>query len=471
MEKQEFCLLIVEDEKAELSRLKKVFERSHSKVNILTATTPIAACNQFRKHRPEVVILDLGLSGFGPAAGLDVISQMNRIDPTSRIITLTGHTGDDIGFQAIQNGAASFLAKPASDIALNTLVTDYVQTAKFRRQAQREVSTEPIDGFIGQSSAMKNVYRLIQECSKNNSNVLIVGETGTGKELVAQAIHNLSDRRNNNLSIYFGASPASLAESELFGYVKGAYTGATSKGGNGCLKDADGGTLFIDELCSLDLSIQKKLLRALETKTYKPLGSEKMVSSDFRLVCAAQPRIFDLVRTQQFREDLLSRVEVLTIKIPPLRERREDIVPLAEHFQKIVKKELSNSRVPCNVWGFTKEAVREFHKYHWPRNVRQLKHTIHNGMIQAQLRGSDRLDVEDVKGRLNEEVPKLELSNLIEPGSTLKETVEEIEKEVISMTLKRHNNTLSSACRELGIGRTTLWRKMKDYNMNPNIEK
>lgn len=467
-----FSLLIVEDEQAERARLERALLRAELGCIIHKASTPSAAAIAFRRHRPEVVILDLGLSGQGPQAGLQLIARFSALDPSSRIIVLTGHTSEEIGVEAIKQGAASFLTKPAPMLALLALIKDYSQTAKFRRSvlsAQQKDSVSRYPGLIGNAPAMRNVYRLLEHCAANTANVLIVGETGTGKELVAQAIHQLSIRRQFPFSVYFGSSPASMAEAELFGYIHGAFTGATREGKIGSLKQADKGSLFIDELCSLDLDIQRKLLRAVETKTFKPLGSDNYVSSDFRLICAAQPRVYDLVRTGQFREDLLSRVEVVTIQLPPLRERREDILLLAEHFQKLAREELLESGVSCHVWGFSKAAKRAFLEYHWPRNVRQLKNAVQNGLVQAQLRGSEQIDLEDILARLDPTDSRLQDAKAAIDSSLtvtpIKEAVTKLEKQLIVESLKRNNGMLSVVSQELGLGRTTLWRKLKEYQL------
>ena len=463
---ESFNLLLVEDERAELDRLDRVFTRAFPNCRIIKAASPTAATNQFRKWKPEVVILDLGLGGYGPQSGLELITRMVGIDSSARIITLTGHTSEEIGLAAIRNGAASFLTKPANMVVLEALVRDYAQTAKFKRNAVERESVEPIPGFIGNSASMKNVYRLVRQCAATITNVLIVGETGTGKELVAKAIHDLGPRREQPFSVYFGSVPASMAESELFGYVRGAFTGALAQGTDGCIKRANRGTLFIDELCSLDLDIQRKLLRAIEEKSFKPLGADAYQHSDFRLVCAAQPRIYDFVRIGHVREDLLSRVEVITIKLPPLRERREDILPLAEFFLRSTKEELRESGVVSQVQGFAPDALQAFREYAWPRNLRQLKHTVHNGLIQAQLRGAEQITLLDVVSRLEEDGASSRNQGAPRKvGVTLREAVSELEREMITESLKRNNNAIALASLDLGVGRTTLWRKIKEYNL------
>lgn len=456
-----FNLLIVEDNQQELSRLERVFLRQDPACRVLKASTPTAALNQYRKHHPEVVLLDLSLNGHGPSHGLELISKMTTLDPTTRIIVLTGHIDEAIGVQSIKNGAASFLTKPANALALETLVIDYAQTAKFKRNAQLKDPAPPIPGLLGQSPAMKNVYRLIHQCALTDANVLIVGETGTGKELVAKAIHQLSPRRSAPLSVYFGSAPGSLAEAELFGYVRGAYTGAHTQGSVGSIGRSEHGTLFIDELCSLDLDIQRKLLRTVEEKTFKPLGSDTYQKADFRLLTAAQPRIYDLVRQGLFREDLLSRIEVVTIHLPPLRERREDIIPLCEYFLKQAISEVS-ATAPCHVTGFAHETIRAFREYAWPRNLRQLKHTIHNGTIQAQLRNSTLIAIQDVKDRLLSLTPSPIPTPL---STTLKHAVSQLEQQMITTALQQNSYSLSATSQDLGLGRTTLWRKLREYNI------
>jgi DNA-binding NtrC family response regulator len=465
-----FKLLLVEDEAAELNRLERTLSRLEPAARILRASDPISACNQFRRHHPEVVVLDLGLSGSGPEAGLEVVAKISSIDHTSRIVVLTGYTSEEVGVKAVQSGAASFLTKPVNMTLLHTLIRDYAQTARLRRSRQELDVSEPLPGFVGNSAPMQNVYRLIRQCAKGEANVLIIGETGTGKELVANAVHQLSPRHGGPLSVYFGAVPASMAEAELFGYVRGAFTGASPQGSEGAIAKANSGTLFIDELCSLDLDVQRKLLRSIEEKNYKPLGAGNYLKSDFRLVCAAQPRVYDLVRRHQFREDLLGRVEVITVNLPPLRERRDDILPLAETFQKQVRDELLQGGVACSVWGLSRDLQRAFREYSWPRNVRELKHVIHHGMIRAQLRGSDKVDLADVADRLESGWPILEPGSIearavAKIGATLRDAIEQLERQLIADSLARHSHVLSAVCQELGLGRTTLWRKLRQYGI------
>lgn len=459
---RDFTVLLIEDERLQLERLEREIGRREPRALIVKASNAVSACNQFRKYKPEVVIVDLGLNGAGPSGGLQLISQLACLDPSARIVTLTGHTGDEVGHQAIKSGAASFMIKPADMVLLHSLIRDYVQTARFKRGAvEREEQTE-LPGFVGVSAAMRNVYRLIRLCAATDLSVLIVGETGTGKELVARAVHELSVRRNGPLSIYFGSVPEHLSESELFGYVRGAFTGADSRGKRGCLQAADGGTLFIDELCSLSAEIQRKLLRAVEERTFKPVGSERYQTADFRLVCAAQPRIYELVSQGRFREDLLARIEIFTIILPPLRDREGDVPALARYFLKQARMEIEKAGRPCSAKYFAPEVLRAFHDYDWPRNVRELRHVVHQGAVQAQLRGSETIELEDVAFRLPDRFFKAESRA---GKTTLKQAVDALERKLIVESLSRHQRCLSAVCRELGVGRTTLWRKLKTFGI------
>ncbi len=458
-------VLLVEDDAAEASRLERHLRESDAGARIVRATDPISAVNQFRRNRPEVVVLDLSLNGYGPAHGLELISQFQRIDSSARIIVLTGHTDEDIAMTAIRNGATSFLIKPTSALALQALVVDFAQTARFKRQMRSPRPGEPLAGFVGRGAAMQTVYRLIEQCAQTDSNVFIVGETGTGKELVAKAIHKLSRRKAGPLSVYFGSVPSGLADAELFGYVRGAFTGASSKGVEGSIQKANHGTLFIDELDSLEISVQRKLLRAIEEKTYKPIGAQDYSRSEFRLISAAQPRIFDLVESGEFREDLLSRVEVITIAIPPLRDRQEDIPDLVDYFLADISRERGPAAMIPRV---SERALEKLTSYHWPRNVRQLSHVLQHGALQAGMRGADEIDVPDIAERLRdlgatEKAYPAAMS--FQPGKTLRENIERVEREIIADSLARNNNLVSAVCQELGLGRTTLWRKLRQYEL------
>jgi DNA-binding NtrC family response regulator len=463
-----FTLLLVEDDRAEQDRVERNLRRALPDCECVRASDSVAAVNQFRRYRPEVVLLDLSLNTAGPEQGYHLLSQFNRIDSTARIIVLTGHTDPDVGIRAITLGAASFVTKPANMLALESLVRDYAQTAKFRRQSFEQPQAETIEGFIGTSATMQRVYQLIRQCAKTDSNVFIVGETGTGKEMTAQAIHRLSKRKNGPFSVYFGSVPSSLADAELFGYVRGAFTGASTKGADGCIKRADHGTLFIDELDSLELLVQRKLLRALEERMFKAIGADEYSRSDFRLLSAAHPRIFDFVRDGRFRDDLLSRVEVISISLPPLRDRREDIPLLLEHFCETVRREFDSTGSPCRIHGFSRLAVDACRQYSWPRNVRQLAHIVRHGFLHAQLRGGEQVEADDIASRLKEgdsqdATPTVE--QYPQRGLTLRESLEQFERRLLADSLQRNDNTIATVCQELGVGRTTLWRKLKQYRL------
>ena len=328
------------------------------------------------RNTPQLVILDLKLPDMEGEDILDWIID-NQI-PTS-VIVATAHGSVDVAVNLLQKGAKDFLEKPIKANRLNTSIALHLQRSKLENlveDIETRFDRNQFHGFIGSSLCMQAVYKIIDSVAPTTASVFIVGESGTGKEVCAEAIHKESKRRDKPfIAINCGAIPKDLMESEIFGHVKGAFTGATTDR-KGAATMAHGGTLFLDELCEMDLEMQKKLLRFLQTGTFTPLGANREQKVDVRIICATNRHPLTEVEEGRFREDLYYRVHVVPVDMPPLRDRSNDIVTLANHFLRLYAKEDGKSFKAIN-----KDAEAVLKRYAWPGNVRQLQNVIRNIVV------------------------------------------------------------------------------------------
>ncbi|TOL72231.1 sigma-54-dependent Fis family transcriptional regulator [Vibrio parahaemolyticus] len=367
-------VLLVEDSTS-LAILYKQYVKDEP-YDIFHVETGRDAIQFIERSKPQLIILDLKLPDM---SGEDVLDWINQNDIPTSVIIATAHGSVDLAVNLIQKGAEDFLEKPINADRLKTSVALHLKRAKLEDLVENIQSTfdrHNYHGFIGSSLPMQAVYKTIDAVAPTSASVFIVGESGTGKEVCAEAVHRQSDRRDKPfIAINCGAIPRDLMESEIFGHVKGAFTGATTDR-KGAATLAHGGTLFLDELCEMELEMQKKLLRFLQTGTYTPLGGTKEMKVDVRIICATNRDPLTEVEEGRFREDLYYRVHVVPIDMPPLRERRSDIVTLAKHFlttyAKEDKKKFSN---------IDTEAQHVIKHYEWPGNVRQLQNIIRNIVV------------------------------------------------------------------------------------------
>ncbi|WP_337220052.1 sigma-54 dependent transcriptional regulator [Vibrio parahaemolyticus] len=367
-------VLLVEDSTS-LAILYKQYVKDEP-YDIFHVETGRDAIQFIERSKPQLIILDLKLPDM---SGEDVLDWINQNDIPTSVIIATAHGSVDLAVNLIQKGAEDFLEKPINADRLKTSVALHLKRAKLEDLVENIQSTfdrHNYHGFIGSSLPMQAVYKTIDAVAPTSASVFIVGESGTGKEVCAEAVHRQSDRRDKPfIAINCGAIPRDLMESEIFGHVKGAFTGATTDR-KGAATLAHGGTLFLDELCEMELEMQKKLLRFLQTGTYTPLGGTKEMKVDVRIICATNRDPLTEVEEGRFREDLYYRVHVVPIDMPPLRERKSDIVTLAKHFlttyAKEDKKKFSN---------IDTEAQHVIKHYEWPGNVRQLQNIIRNIVV------------------------------------------------------------------------------------------
>ncbi|EIV1639277.1 TPA: sigma-54-dependent transcriptional regulator [Vibrio parahaemolyticus] len=367
-------VLLVEDSTS-LAILYKQYVKDEP-YDIFHVETGRDAIQFIERSKPQLIILDLKLPDM---SGEDVLDWINQNDIPTSVIIATAHGSVDLAVNLIQKGAEDFLEKPINADRLKTSVALHLKRAKLEDLVENIQSTfdrHNYHGFIGSSLPMQAVYKTIDAVAPTSASVFIVGESGTGKEVCAEAVHRQSDCRDKPfIAINCGAIPRDLMESEIFGHVKGAFTGATTDR-KGAATLAHGGTLFLDELCEMELEMQKKLLRFLQTGTYTPLGGTKEMKVDVRIICATNRDPLTEVEEGRFREDLYYRVHVVPIDMPPLRERGSDIVTLAKHFlttyAKEDKKKFSN---------IDTEAQHVIKHYEWPGNVRQLQNIIRNIVV------------------------------------------------------------------------------------------
>ena len=391
--------------------------------------------------------------------GLQVLKEATRLQPDAVVLMITGHGSVENAVNAMRLGAADYLTKPVRIAELRTRLARAVEAVRLRR-ANRELRRQlderyGFEGLIGNSPAMQKVFTILRQVSPTHATVLILGASGTGKELVAHALHTNSRRKDKPfVAINCAALTQGLIESELFGHVKGAFTGAvTTK--DGLLVSADGGTMFLDEVGDMPLETQAKLLRVLETREVQPVGGNTTRKVDIRLVAATNHDLEQLVKEGKFREDLLFRLQVVTIKLPPLRERSGDVPVLIDHFIQHFAKEHDRE-----VRGITPEARTLLVRYSWPGNVRELQNVINNMVVLAQ---GDVLTEDDVPEQV-----KRAAGGPSDHGAHLElagRSMAEIERAVIQANLELVNGNRQKAAKILGIGERTLYRKIKEYGL------
>ncbi len=428
---------------------------------------------------PDVLCLDLGLPDM---QGLDVLERIRITHSLLTVIVLTADCAVDSVVSVMRKGAWDYLAKPIDRARLLTIIRNAVDHSRMSVklvQLQREIQGHGYPGIIGTSAVMKSLYRQIDRVAASDITVLVHGESGTGKELVARAIHDHSGRKGGPfVALNCAAIPESLQESELFGHERGAFTGATTRR-SGRFELANGGTLFLDEVGEMSLSTQAKLLRVLQERLFQRLGSSQDIASDFRLVAATHRDLLREVRAGRFREDLYFRIAVFDLELPPLRERGEDIVLLAESFLR------RQQRPNVPALSLSASATEVLLSYDWPGNVRELQNAIDRAALltsdgeirptdlPARLcRGScespslaqrlqDPMDVGSQPSRGRAEPP----AKGSETRSDSRGNLVEMERRAIEGTLRETRGSITEAVRILGIGRSTLYRKIKQYKL------
>ncbi|TET83220.1 sigma-54-dependent Fis family transcriptional regulator [candidate division TA06 bacterium] len=410
--------------------------------------------------RFDIALVDLRLPG---KDGIHVLRDLKKEDATLPVIMMTAYGSVETAVKAMKEGAYDFIAKPFDSDHLIILIKRAIEEGKLVKEniyLKSEVRKKySYRNLVGTSEQMLKLYELIERISKSDSNILVEGETGTGKELVARSIHYASNRHSKKfIAVVCSALPEPLLESELFGHKRGSFTGAI-RDERGLIEEADGGTIFLDEIGDAPLSVQAKLLRVLEEGEIRRVGDTQYRSVDVRVLCATNKRLADEVKAGRFREDLFYRLNVIAISVPPLRERRKDIPLLAEHFLK-----LYSTKMKKRVLGFEKEAMEFLVRSDWPGNVRQLENVIERSVA---LGDTDKILLKHLEGGMSE--PELLSSLAGMPQENLKAAGawgrRMAEKELISKALQEAGGNKSLVARRLEVSYKTLLAKVREYGL------
>jgi two-component system, NtrC family, response regulator HydG len=451
-------ILAVDDNEDILFALKLLL-KPHVEL-IDTSPDPNSIPNFMRKEQYDVILLDMNFTkdAISGQEGFNWLDKILEIDPEAVVVFITAYGDAEKAVRSIKAGATDFVLKPWQNEKLLATISASIKLRRSRienidlKSKQKELSAaldQPFHEFVGSSPQMRAVYGTILKVAKTDANVLILGENGTGKELVARALHRNSLRNDEIfISVDLGSITETLFESELFGHEKGAFTDAKNLK-QGRFEIASNGTIFLDEIGNITLSIQAKLLTVLERREVIHVGAVKPIPIDVRLICATNTDIHENVTQNKFRQDLLYRVNTVEIYLPPLRERDGDIALLSNHFMKQYAKKYNKS-----LKGISSAALKKLNSYPWPGNVRELQHAIERAVILGE---GDQLEQDDfmlsVQSKRTEEMG-FDSFNL-----------EDIEKRVIEKVLKQHQGNISMAAKDLGLTRTSLYRRMEKYDL------
>ena len=459
MDKEIGKILIIDDDEDVLLAAKMLLKKHANEVII--EKNPKKIPFLLNDDIYDVILLDMNFSKdiTSGKEGFYWLNQIKEKDPDAVVILITAFGDVEMAVKALKDGATDFVLKPwqnekliATISTASKLKKSYQQVDQLKqaKKVLQEDSYQPFREILGESPGINEVFTLIDKVAATDANVLILGENGTGKELVARAIHNKSLRREQVfMGVDMGAITETLFESELFGHKKGSFTDAKEDRA-GRFEVAHGGTLFLDEIGNLSLPMQAKLLTTLQQRQITRIGANKPISIDIRLICATNMSIYDMVKESQFRQDLLYRINTVEINLPPLRDRAEDIPILADHFIDLYCKKY---RKP--VKNIQTTTIKKLQKYRWPGNVRELQHAIERAVIMSE---SSTLSPEDFfflaqMGEPNEQ----------QVDNTL--ALDEVEKNTILKAINKHNGNISKAARELGLTRASLYRRLEKHGL------
>lgn len=442
-------ILLVDDDRQILDSMAPWLREQGFSVEV--AATVLEAIQQLSRQSFDMALVDIRLPD---GDGFQILKHCQEKHPNMTVTLMTGYGNVEVGVEALRNGAFDLVTKP--------LIDDEILMSVNRAIAQRQVIEEnkqlkaeldhrySVDNIIGADHRMRRIFEMIDSVADTRATVLITGESGTGKSMIARAIHRRSSRRDKPfVEVACGALPETLLESELFGHVKGAFTGATSDK-IGKFKLADTGTIFLDEVATAPPSMQVKLLRVLQDMEFESVGGNKTYRVDTRAVLATNEELSVAVAQGRFRQDLFYRINVINIELPPLRDRVSDIPKLAAHFLATVNEECGRS-----VHGFSPEAMALLQQYAWPGNVRELQNIISRTVLLGR---SDTIEADDLPGNLTSRLPVAVASS---GGRTLKEALEGPERQIILEVLEANGWNRNATADALGINRTTLYKKMK----------
>jgi DNA-binding NtrC family response regulator len=453
-------ILIVDDNEDLLSAARIFLKRHFAQIDL--EKNPESLPDLIQNEQYDVILLDMNFTKDVSSGkeGFHWLEKILAIDPSSVVVLITAYGDEQTAVQAIKSGATDFVLKPWENEKLLATISSSMQLSQTRQEVvalkgrQKVISAELNSKFhdlIGESKAMQEVYNTIERVAETDANVLILGENGTGKELVARAIHAQSNRRNEAfINVDLGSITETLFESELFGHVKGAYTDA-KEDRVGRFEAANKGTIFLDEIGNLSTQLQAKLLSTLQSRQIVRVGSNKIIDIDLRLVCATNMPLYEMVMKNTFRQDLVYRINTIEIDIPPLRDRTQDIPLLTNHFLKIY-----STKYKKEVHKISDAVISRMAVYSWPGNIRELQHAVERAVIMSN---SSVLQPEDFNFNISyvegdQDNVTIEQYNL-----------DEVEKILIRKVLKKYNGNITQAANELGLTRSSLYRRLEKYGI------
>jgi len=449
-------ILVVDDNKNVLTALRILLDSYFE--NVYQLSSPNALITMLREKSPDIVLLDMNFSaGINSGnEGLYWLSEIKKYDAELPVVLFTAYADIELAVKALKEGASDFVVKPWDNAKLLATLQSALSLRLSRKEVKKLREKQNVlnqdqnkedDVCWGKSQIMQDLLSMLQKVAQTDANVLITGENGTGKEMIAKKIHFMSLRANETLiTVDLGAITETLFESELFGHVKGAFTDARADRA-GKFEAADKGTLFLDEIGNLSYPLQAKLLTALQSRHVIRVGSNKPIPVDIRLISATNRDLFKSVADSEFREDLLYRINTIQVEVPPLRKRKEDIPLLAEFFLNRFSKKYNKSGLKLS-----DKAIQKLQNYSWPGNVRELQHSLEKAVI---LSDGYEIQPSDFYMRTHEE--KTEVIESI--------SLEDMEKILIEKAMKKHEMNISAIAAELGITRPTLYSKMKKYGL------
>lgn len=446
--KKQKTIVIVDDNKNVLAAVKLLLKNSFDK--IVTLSSPVTLPSVLREEQPDVVLLDMNFgSGLNTGnEGLFWLREIKRGYPSVPVVLFTAYADIDLAVRGIKEGAADFVVKPWNNAKLLQTLTEVCEASG---KGKKKLPPKPVAGpamYWGESTVMKNLREMVERVAKTDANVLITGENGTGKEMLAREIHALSLRHNREMvAVDMGAVTETLFESELFGHVKGAFTDAHADR-PGKFEVAEGSTLFLDEIGNLPYHQQAKLLTVLQRRSIVRVGSNQTIPIDIRLICATNCRLEEMVAQGKFREDLLYRINTIHLEIPSLRERKEDILPLAQRFIDRFAEQYGKGKM-----NLSARACQKLKEHPWYGNIRELEHAMEKAVIISE---GITLTEESFQFPRKTLAPALDMS----VG-----TIEEMEVQMIKRAIERNEGNLSAVASELGITRQTLYNKLKKFGL------
>jgi two-component system response regulator HydG len=455
--KKDATILIIDDEEDILFSLKMLLKQHFT--HAYTESNPYHIPRLLSQYNPEVVLLDMNfkVSQTKGEEGILWLKKIKELKPDLPVIMMTAFSDLEMAIGSIKTGATDFIEKPWRNEKLLATVNAALELSQSNLALKKAASqksflqqdmSQSFGEILGKSQSILDLKKMIQKVAPTDANILLLGENGVGKELIARTIHKLSSRENQIfMGVDLGAITETLFESELFGHVKGAFTGA-DKDKTGRFSAASGGTLFLDEIGNLPISSQPKLLQALENKQVFPVGSASPTPVDVRIISATNMPLAKMIQEHTFRQDLLYRINTVEISIPPLRERGEDIIILAEHFLQLYRKKYFKDALT-----FHKDTLKKMVSYAWPGNIRELRHSVERAIILSE---NSKLMPVDFNLQSNQSAAEQELETL---------NLNEMESILVRKALVKHQGNISKAAEELGLTRPALYRRMDKYGL------